>query len=259
MQHVRYSGLCSSLITHYSFYRGASLKNIGVIGGVGPLATTLYYRSLVDEVVTVTRGKLPGVIMYSLPIDAEIEQAFIQGYDHMDKEINLRTRCIISQAVETFVQAGIKTVAMPCNTLQPLLEDICDRNDVYNINLIQETSKRVRKREVSHALIIGTNETCRSNMYGRMLENAGIRYQYLEEDDQRIVALHISASLRAPQEESPYLNRFLDCIVRASRDVDGLVIACTDLTGHLLSNLLKIPVIDSLQALVDRSVEYVLS
>jgi aspartate racemase len=234
------------------------LKNIGIIGGVGPLATSLYYRSLVDKVVTATQGNLPEVIMYSLPIDTKIEKAFIQGYPYVDTEIYMRTLHLMSHALETFMQSGIEKIAMPCNTLQPLLEDICEGKPLHNINLIQETSKQVLKHRMEHVLIIGTNETCRSNIYGDMLKRSGVTYKYLAESDQKIVAQYISASLHTPQHPSPHLQRFVECIVRASKDVDGLVIACTDLTD-LFSELLSIPVIDSLQALVDSSVEYILS
>jgi aspartate racemase len=232
------------------------VRNIGVIGGVGPFATSLYYHALVDKVVTETHGHLPEIILYSLPIDTEIEKAFIEGANDVDTEISRRTTRLLIQAIEMLKRCGIETIAMPCNTLQPLLATICAEQQVHNINLIEETSREVAKREVRCALIIGTNETCRSNIYGKALEDKGIAYKYPEEKDQEIVAQHISSSLRAPQQESPYLQSFLSCIARASYNVDGVVIACTDLTGRLLSNHLKIPVIDSLQTLVDRSVEY---
>jgi aspartate/glutamate racemase len=115
------------------------------------------------------------------------------------------------------------------------------------------------KYRMKHVLIIGTNETCRSNIYGDMLKRSGVTYKYLAESDQKIVAQYISASLHTAQHPSPHLQRFVECIVHASKDVDGLVIACTDLTNDLFSELLNIPVIDSLQALVDSSVEYILS
>ena len=235
------------------------MKNIGIIGGVGPIATSIYYRSLVDKVVTATRGTLPEIIVHSLPIDAEIENAFIQGYEYIDTKIYMRTRCLMLHALETFKQRNIETIAMPCNTLQPLLENICEGAPFHNLNLIQETSKRVLQHRVERVLIVGTNETCRSNMYGDTLKREGIQYTYLGEDDQKIVAQHISASLRTPQDASPYLESFVECIVRASKNVDGLVIACTDLAGYLLSEHLTIPVIDSLQTLIDSSAEYILS
>ncbi|MBA2393637.1 MAG: aspartate/glutamate racemase family protein [Ktedonobacteraceae bacterium] len=236
------------------------MKNIGIIGGVGPIATELYYHSLVTKVETL-HGEKPEITVYNLGVDPEIENAFIQGYECVDKEIYLRTRYLLLQVLEKFVQNSITTIAMPCNTLQPLLEDICKKeaSSFHNINLIEETSMQVARQKVKRVLIIGTNETCRSNIYGDTLKRSGIEHTYLAEDDQQIVAQHISACLRAPQDASPYLKNFIACIERASHDVDGVVIACTDLSGHVLNEHLSTPVIDSLQALVDSSAEYILS
>ena len=237
------------------------MKNIGIIGGVGPIATELYCHSLVTKVETLY-GERPKMTVYDLNVDTEIENAFIQGYRYIDTEIYTRTRGLLVQALKEFVQNSITTIAMPCNTLQPLLEDICKQekaSSFHNINLIEETSKQVSKQKVKRVLIIGTNETCRSNIYGDTLKRSGIEYTYLAEDDQQIVAQHISACLRDSKEVSPYLGSFIACIKRASHNVEGLVIACTDLSGHLLSEHFNIPVIDSLQALVDRSAEYILS
>jgi aspartate racemase len=237
------------------------LKNIGIIGGVGPIATQLYYDSLVTKIEALHREK-PEITVHNLNVDSEIENAFIQGYEYIDTKIYTRTRDLLVQALKEFVQSSITTVAMPCNTLQPLLEDICKQekaSSFHNINLIEETSKQALKQKVKRVLIIGTNETCRGNIYGDTLKRSGIEYTYLAEDDQQIVAQHISACLRAPKDVSPYLGSFIACIKRASHDVDGLVIACTDLSDHLLSEHLSIPVIDSLQALVDSSAEYILS
>lgn len=50
------------------------MRSIGLIGGVGPLATTSYY---LDKVVAATEGCLPDLLMQSLPINTEIEKAFI--------------------------------------------------------------------------------------------------------------------------------------------------------------------------------------
>ncbi|GAC1657448.1 MAG: aspartate racemase [Ktedonobacteraceae bacterium] len=235
------------------------MRTIGIIGGVGPLATSLYYRALVDKVVAATQGQLPEIFIHSLPVDSGMETAFIRGSSQVETRISEQIQSLMLRSLEIFIQNKIKVVAMPCNTLQSLLEDTCERMHVHNINLITETSRRVVEHGLRHVLIVGTTSTCRSNEYGKSLARLGVGYKYLPEGDQVLAADHILYSLRAPHANSPYLIQFVDCIVRACRDVDGVILGCTDLTNHVASDVVGVPVIDSLQALIDRTVDYVLS
>lgn len=235
------------------------MKTIGIIGGVGPLATTLYYRALVDRVVVATQGLLPEIFLYSLPIDSEVERAFICSSFNGDNCISEKVRSLMLRSLEIFIQNQIKAVAMPCNTLQPLLEDICEIKGIHNINLVGQTVEQVFKDGFEHVLIIGTTSTCKGNEYGKSLTQLGVRYKYLSEDDQVLTSKHIISSLRTPHSSSPYLPQLVDCIARACRDVDGLIIGCTDLANHLTSDMVGVPVIDSLQVLIDRSIDYIFS
>ena len=147
----------------------AERKKLGVIGGMGPEATSFYYARVIAH--TAAAGDQEHIDMVilshaSMPDRTEAirtgkEEPFLQS---IEKDV---------QALEAL---GCKNIAIPCNTSHYFLPKIQAMTNVPVINMIQESAKAIKRRfpEAVKVGIMATDGTISTGTYHRELENVGL-------------------------------------------------------------------------------------
>ena len=219
------------------------MYKLGVIGGMGPLATVKFY----DKVV-------------------------LNTYAHNDKEnIDLlllnhstmpdRTRCIIEKKdleflnvikkdLEILDNIGVDVVAIPCNTSHYFYDEFSKYTNLKIINMIEETILEIKKRGVKQVAVFGTIGTLNSKVYDKYAQKYGIEVKELSAEDKNSV-MDIIYKIKETnnlenKEFIEILNKYCD------KDTIG-IIACTELS--LLDICKSINTIDALDVLVNKSIE----
>lgn len=234
------------------------INPIGVIGGISPTATAAFYQTVTNRVAKVTGGKLPEIFIHSVSIDSQIESAFISSVAKKDNVEFKKMQRVLEKSTEFFCEQGLDAIAMPCNTLQPILERICQEKNIYNINIPLETTKQVLKKGLKKILLLASMTTCSNGAY-HLLNNYGVECIYPSVTYQDIISSHILHTLHSPYSKSPYIDQIKSYLSLTIKKVDGIVLACTDLAPllEIIEPTDKIPVVDSLNVLINSSVKYI--
>lgn len=218
------------------------MYKLGIIGGMGPLATVRFY----EKIVLQTEAK--------------------KDNDHIDlvvlnhATIPDRTTCIIEEQGEDFLEAikgdfekleqlGVDTVAIPCNTSHYYFEEFSQFTDLQIINMIEETVLEVKKRGNSTIVVFGTVGTVTSKVYDKYAAKHGIQVQPLSSEDMYKVA-DIIYGIKATNNLET--DQFEDILKRYCTDDIVGVIACTELS--LLAINKEINTIDAMDVLVEKSI-----
>jgi aspartate racemase len=206
------------------------------------------YERITMEYARRTGGHLPRIVIDSLPVTREMEQALIHG--NVDDRRAVAIDAMLRRSVDGLLAAGATVLAMPCNTLHTHIRPIVDgRVDVLDI--IDVTLATVGfRRGVRRMGVIGSTDVCRQRLY----ENDRLETVYPDASSQKIVCDGISALVR---EEPALMNvtglqRVID---ELTPSVDCVALACTDF--HLIRTRLAstVPLVDSLDCLVDACVD----
>lgn len=141
-------------------------KTIGIIGGMGPLATCDLFRKIID--IT----------------DAACDQEHIRVCIDNNTEIPDRTAAIISSGaspVEQMVRSakglrdmGSDVLIMPCNTAHFFYKSVAETVDVPFLNMIEETAAVIRRKGISRVGLLATDGTIQSGVYEKVFEQTGI-------------------------------------------------------------------------------------
>ncbi len=229
---------------------------IGVIGGLGPKATATFYLALSELVAARAHGCLPPIAIQSVAMTPFIENAFLTGHVAPNSPESIDVRRLLVDAVERLRQSGAKAIVMPCNTLQEELTTICAEKDILHIDMIAETVNVILAAKRKRVLLLGTSSTLHTDMYGRRLREHGISCVYPEDSAQRSLERIIRDALNLKNLRSS--SAIVDIVATAGHDCDGVVLACTDLTGCLLEVDCGKPVFDSVTCLAESSARWIL-
>jgi aspartate racemase len=234
------------------------MNSLGIIGGLGPKATTMFYLSIIDKIKNQTNGRLPNIIIYSVPMHPEIENAFIQGLDFNEHpQFLLEVKTILQSAAEFFLYNRISTVVIACNTLQDIFDEICQQRNLRHLHMIDSTVQKCIDAGHKRSLIVGTTTTYKSEIYGSRLKNANIEYKYPNKKQQKVIEEFLRGILHFDFSKNLDIE-FKKAVTEASFDCDSIIIACTDLTGFITNDWVTIDIEDSINELSKLSADYIL-
>ena len=198
------------------------MKTLGIIGGVGPLAT-MYYG---DKIVRMT--------------DAEKDQDHINMIILNDTTIPDRTDYILDHTqtdpvpylIKDAIQLemmGADIITIPCNTAHTFYEDIQRAVNVPVIHMVDETVQRVAAKQAKRVGILATSGTIAAKVFQHSCEKAGLTPVLPDEATQRDVMTIIYDQVKAGRPADAALwNQITEAM--ETKECDYMILGCTELS-----------------------------
>ena len=156
-----------------------SKKTIGILGGMGPLATADLFKKIV------------------LMTKAERDNDHIRIYIDDNSSIPDRTGCILRggenplpymrDSLKKLECCGADCIIMPCNTAHYFYDMLTDAIDIPFLNIMEETAAYLDDMGVKKAGVMATEGTVSTKTYNRYLEAHGIECITPDEKEQGMV------------------------------------------------------------------------
>jgi len=194
---------------------------LGVIGGMGPLATAIFYAMLTNKQKVSAEQEHPDIIIYSKPSIPD-RSAFILGQSEVSPLDD------IIHAAKILQGAGVSFIAMPCVTSHYFYENIAQAINVPIINLIDEIAKHALTNGFEKIGVLATNGTMAAGLFQKTFEKCGIEMLQLDSENQaelmKIIydiklGQHIKAEIFDELEEDLF-----------RRGAQAIVLGCTELS-----------------------------
>jgi len=161
---------------------GLQRNTIGVLGGMGPLATQLFFGMVIDNTEARCDQDHIDMIIYNRSSTPDRTAALIEG----NTELLFKTLlegCIFLE------KSGVSHIVIPCNTSHVFLDRLQEGINTPIINMIAETVGDIRlvKGCGLKVGILATDGTVKLGLYRDELEKAGLIPVLPSEENQRRV------------------------------------------------------------------------
>ncbi|MEL7658541.1 MAG: amino acid racemase [Bacillota bacterium] len=158
-------------------------KVLGVLGGMGPLATQLFYRMIIEKT------------------DANCDQEHLNMIILSHATMPDRTKEILAGRTEELFELLLKDVkmleandtgviAIPCNTSHVLADRLQENIGIPIINMVEETVAHIKDTFAEQDLriaVLATDGTINTGLYQKALERAGITPVVPNPESQKLV------------------------------------------------------------------------
>lgn len=191
------------------------MKKLGIIGGAGPLASALFYETLVHECYRLN-GSLPEILLLNYPFTRLLKpEEKLQN--------SFRTQIELNYCLDALKMGGIEIAVLVCNTLHLELAKISLRSIQFQ-KIPSLVLEDIGERKGERLLLLGTQNTCNSSLY----QESGKTIFLPSSDEQQVVDKVIDHILEGKicKEDSSLLD---DLIKNYSECIDGVILGCTDL------------------------------
>lgn len=224
------------------------LKKLGVIGGMGPKATALFYDGVIDHTVAETDQEHIDMVILNKTDIPDRTEAIISG--NGQEVIKALVDCAV-----VLEKLEVSAIAMPCNTAHFYIKEIQDSVNVPIINMVESSVRYARERtdDVKKIGIMATDGTIAAGVYHDECVRQGVEPVTLSDERQREVMSLIYDDVKSGKPGNPEkFNRVIEEFMQ--KECDAVILACTELSVHKDNFGVPEFCIDSTDVLVKESI-----
>jgi aspartate racemase len=221
-------------------------KVLGIIGGVGPLATMLLGEMIVKRTKAKTDQQHVNMVITNNTSIPD-RTTYI-----LDRSKANPVPVMISDAAK-LKSIGAEVLAIPCNTAHSFYHDIQQGADMQVLHMINETAKRAAQIGAKKVGILATTGTLTTSVYQLACQNAGVQPIVPDEETQEMVMSVIYDDVKAGRpvdflKWQQIINKLegLGC--------DRIILGCTELSIVKKELNLDDTYIDSLMVLAESAI-----
>ena len=223
-----------------------SSKQLGVIGGLGPLATA-YFMELVTKMTDARTDQqhLP-MIVYSAPYSPD-RTAYILGISRDDPSKEM------IRIGQTLSQMQVSHIAIPCLTAHYFFDDLEQNIPVPVIHGVRATVRHLRENGIRRVGIMATSGTIRAGIFRRELERQGLEALIPSQKAQNNVMHLIFQNVKAGKPAE--MDRFHAAAKNLrAQGAQVIILGCTELSLIKRDAEIGAGFIDELEVLAQQSV-----
>lgn len=223
-----------------------SEQKLGVLGGMGPQATQMFYQFVLDRTDAMRdQDHLPALILSDTAMP-DRTSAILSGNT---EEIYARLR----QDAKLLEQCGCTAIAIPCNTSHYFVDRLQGELSVPIIHMIRETASTLAATGKKRPGILATDGTVRSGLYQKECAALGMEAVVPDEATQKLVMSIIYDEIKQGEQGSREKFAQIDRALR-SAGCDCAILACTELSVFATYHSLPPYYLDAMMVLAEQSV-----
>lgn len=223
------------------------MKRLGVIGGLGPIATAYFYELIIKMTDAAVDQEHIEMLIYSRPSIP----------DRTDYILGKSTENPVYPMVETgrmLVGIGADNIAIPCITAHYFHDILSEGIKTPVIHAIKETAQYLKAHAIHCAGIMATEGTIYSGIFQRELKEYGIASVVPDASSQQAVSELIYKNIKANRPVE--FDRFER--VSAQLRTDGaevIILGCTELSLIKRDFAIGPGYLDAMEVLAMRSIQ----
>lgn len=212
------------------------MKTIGILGGMGPLATADLFRKIIQQT------------------QAENDNQHIHILVDNNTEIPDRTAAIVGGGADPLPELvrsalrlesmGADFLVMPCNTAHHYYDRVTPFLKIPFLHIVDPTLEELRERGVQTAALLATDGTLQAGVYERVQTKGGITLLTPTPPQQKIIMGLIYQGVKAGRKDydtNPFrqvLRELLDA------EAECLILGCTELPVAMSLYQIDLPALD---------------
>ena len=225
-------------------------KTLGIIGGMGPLATV----KLFEMIVLMTKASSDQEHIHIL---IDNNTLIPDRTNYILTKVGEDPRLQLIESAQKLEKMGADYLVMPCNTAHNFYEDIIDKIEIPFINMIEETAKYVKDNHNNTRKIglLATEGTIKAMVYDNVFNKYGIEVMKPSKENQKFVTeLIYNIKEDIAQEDLDGFYIAMDDL--RSQGVDIFVAGCTEISVAIDLYSLEGNIIDALRVLAISAIKY---
>lgn len=229
------------------------MRKIGIIGGMSPESTAIYYLEI-NRLVNRARG---GNTSAPLILDNMEFEQIVQCQKNGDWQ---QAGEILAQSAQKLQQAGAQAIVLATNTMHKVADSIQTAIDVPFLHILDGVAQSIHAQNKQCVGLLGTRFTMQDVFYKQGLEQRGIRAIVPDDDAQaeihRIIFEELCVGKILPSSRDFYLQTIEKL---AEQGAEAVILGCTEIGLLIQQDKTDLTLLDTTQIHVAMAVDFILN
>ncbi|MDQ6595279.1 aspartate/glutamate racemase family protein [Bacillus salipaludis] len=224
------------------------MKSLGVIGGMGPKATSVFFDKVVENTVADRDQDHIDIMILNHATLPDRTEAILNGRDDLFLDA-------VKKDFKLLEFAGVSHIAIPCNTSHYFYDQMQAMTEIPIIHMVDETLKVIYQKYGENAKVglLATKGTISSGIYEK--ESSKYKMQmYVPSEAVQKQTMDIIYSIKADKMIDPLeLEEMIHQLI-FDEGCNCVVLACTELSCVRIGDEAAQYCVDALEVLVEQSI-----
>ncbi len=224
------------------------MGKLGVIGGMGPMATQLFYKNIIE--MTDAKADQEHIDMIILSHASIPDRTSSIKNGDTDKVFD-----VLIEDAKILEENNVSAIAIPCNTSHFFWDRLQKEVNVPIINMVRETVCAIKEKnpDIKKIGLLATDGTVFTKIYNKECDELGIECVIPDENIQKIVMDIIYNQIK--KGENGRMDDFekIDIFLKKS-GCEAAILACTELSCFKSNHELTDYYVDAMQILCEKSI-----
>ncbi|WP_027186604.1 aspartate/glutamate racemase family protein [Desulfovibrio cuneatus] len=229
------------------------MEKLGLIGGMGPESTLIYYKQLNYGFQQAnTNNHFPAFVLENVDVHQVLQFCAVQDYPGLCS--------FLLNAIHNVAKAGATFAALAANTPHIVYEQLVPRSPIPLVSIIETTCSAVQKKQMTKVGLLGTSFTMQQDFYKKPFHAAGISVAIPCAEDAAKINTYIMQELERGIFLETTKQEFLRVIHKMQEDqgIEGIILGCTEIPLLLPVADVPLPAFDTMQEHIDALVQRML-
>lgn len=211
-------------------------KRIGIVGGVSPQSSALFYKTIIEKHYTNNRDHYyPEIVMFS------VDFGKIKDFQKEEDPKNCIQEFV--NAIDHLERAGADFAVIASNTPHRVFSEIEKRVSLPLLSIVDVIANYALNNNFKRVLLLGTKYTMSEDFYKNGLLSKGIEAIVPSETDQTIIHNIIFDELVSGVLNQTSKSKLIEIIQK--HKADAVILGCTELPLLINRDDIDIPIINT--------------
>ncbi|MCK4614808.1 MAG: amino acid racemase [Thermoplasmata archaeon] len=225
-------------------------KFIGVLGGMGPDSSILFYRMLIEQCRKQYGARydhdFPKILIYNLPTPGGIEGTMQARHELLG---------VLIEGAGYLQSCGIDFIVMPCNSTHCFIKEMRNSVSIPILSIVEEAAKKVRSKGYKKVGLLATKACVENRIYDDIFGKNGISLTLPDERAQDKITeviwnVYDSKNLEGSKKALRHVVEELKI-----KGAHGVILGCTELP-ILLKECPGVELFDTVEILAESTIRY---
>jgi aspartate racemase len=215
------------------------MNKIGLIGGITPESTILYYRILNQMNAAKLGGKHSAEVVMNSFDFGQISKLQNEGRWDLLNEM-------MADSGKNLENAGATCILICANTMHLCIDAVRNVVNIPVIHIAEATAKEINKKSLKKISLLGTKYTMEKNFFKDILTAFGIETIIPDEEDRNEIHRIIYDELSKGELKATSKEKYLNIINKQIKNgAEGVILGCTEIPLLIGQQDVAIPVFDT--------------
>lgn len=215
------------------------MKTIGLIGGITPMSTILYYQILNDlSAEKYTEKSSCKVVINSFNFAEISEHQSNSRWDLLDE--------MMADSGKALQAAGADCILICANTMHLCIEAVRNVVNIPVIHIAEATAEQINAKGLKKVALLGTKYTMEKTFYTDILTREGIETIIPNEEDRDLIHHVIYTELAKGELNPDSKKKYMEIIEKLiGEGAEGIILGCTEIPLLIKQSDVSVPVFDT--------------